>query len=212
MASQILYISDRGLLGLIITDSYYFCKRRQCHLQCVQLLTFYVHSDVPGTLLNILEYKNSNLLECYTMSASVPDFLTFKTKTLSLFTSRHGVICQKNWTFRNAAARTQKHPVFLNFIIYKWFQFCQQRTRTLFGWQVTGYLQARKTTNNVGTGNVQIVTLFFLMKYSFEENARQTGVLLLCKFHLFDQRITNFQYTFWNVQKWKKYGWIEETN
>jgi hypothetical protein len=193
MASQIFYISDRGLFGLIITDSYYFCKRRQGHLQSVQILTFYVHSDVPGTLVNILEYKNSNLLECYSMSASAesswnvmahgdaregkwrenwrmewvdstlhtnsehgvssittadmhtsaassrlnwrapadlyglvrfagrwnlvsahvpshfkrspPDFLTFKTKTPSLFTSRHGVIYQKNLTFRNAAVR-----------------------------------------------------------------------------------------------------------
>jgi len=33
MASQIIYISDRGLFGLIITDPYYSYKRRQSHLQ-----------------------------------------------------------------------------------------------------------------------------------------------------------------------------------
>jgi len=33
MASQIIYISDRGLFGLIITDPYYLCKKRQGYLQ-----------------------------------------------------------------------------------------------------------------------------------------------------------------------------------
>jgi hypothetical protein len=59
---------------------------------------------------------------------------------------------------------------------------------------VAGYIQARKTTDSVGKGDVQIVTLSFLMKCSFEEIALQTGTLLQCKIHLFDQSIADFQY------------------